>query len=231
MKSLYYSLILFLPLYFTIDLSAQETRYFQFRAFCGGDDWRDTSFVASASNADLINAVLAEIDRPFDERKFIIGDIAAGDGGFNFNADFRFNWHFVPDQWLLAEVAVEVCDGCPFTNVHQESNIWLNNVGFFCPWTSKPVREITLTDLDEIRKEQNASISLFPNPSRDQVFIRHQLKGAIQLELINIANARLRYYPEWQDGAISVAEYPAGIYTVLLKSEGEVYSKRLVIQD
>ena len=186
MKSLYYSLILFLPLYFTIDLSAQETRYFQFRAFCGGDDWRDTSFVASASNAD---------------------------------------------QWLLAEVAVEVCDGCPFTNVHQESNIWLNNVGFFCPWTSKPVREITLTDLDEIRKEQNASISLFPNPSRDQVFIRHQLKGAIQLELINIANARLRYYPEWQDGAISVAEYPAGIYTVLLKSEGEVYSKRLVIQD
>lgn len=230
MKSLFYSLILILPFVFGTELSAQETRYFQFRAFCGGDDWRDTSFVASATNDELINAVLAEIDRPFEERKFIIGNIAAGDGGFNFNADFRFNWHFVPDDWQLAEVAVEVCDGCPFTNVHQESDLWLNNVGFFCPWTSKPVREITLTDLEERQEAQAVSFSLFPNPSRDQVFVRHNFTGPVQVEVINIANVRLRFSPQWQDGTISVAGYPAGIYTVLLKTDGELYSERLVIQ-
>lgn len=231
MKSLFYSLILMLPFCFSTELSAQETRYFQFRAFCGGDEWRDTSFVAAATNADLINAVLAEIERPFDQRKFIIGDIAAGDGGFNFNADFRFNWHFVPDQWQLAEVAVEVCDGCPYTNVHKESDIWLNNVGFFCPWTSKPVQEITLTDLEELEREQTASITLFPNPSRNQVFIKHQLSGEIAVELVNIANAQLRFYPNLQDGTINVAGYPAGIYTILLKANGELYAKRLVIQN
>lgn len=230
MKSLYYSFLLILPLWFSTDLSAQETRYFQFRAFCGGDDWRDTSFVAAATNADLINAVLAEIERPFEERKFIIGDIAEGDGGFNFNGEFRFNWHFVTDQWQLAEVAVEVCDGCPFTNVHQDPDLWLNNVGFFCPWTSKPVQEITLTDLDEFKESQAASISVFPNPSRDQLFIKHQLKGPVQLELLNMANSRLRFYPKWEAGSVSLSGYPAGIYTLLIRSGGDVFSKRLVIQ-
>ncbi|MBX2874341.1 MAG: T9SS type A sorting domain-containing protein [Saprospiraceae bacterium] len=231
MKSLYYSFFLILPFWFGTDLSAQETRYFQFRAFCGGDDWRDTSFVASATNADLINAVLAEIERPFEERKFIIGDITEGDGGFNFNAEFRFNWHFVPDQWQLAEVAVEVCDGCPYTNVHRDSNLWLNNVGFFCPWTSKPVQEITLTNLEELKQTQAPAITVFPNPSRNQVFIKHQLKGPVRLELLNMANSRLRFYPSWENGVLSVAGYPAGIYTLLIRSEGELYAKRLVIQN
>lgn len=215
---------------FGTDLSAQETRYFQFRVFCGGDDWRDTSFVAAATNTDLINMVLAEIDRPFDERKFIIGDIAEGDGGFNFNGELRFNWHFVPDQWQLAEVAVEVCDGCPFTNVHQESDLWQNNVGFFCPWTSKPVREITLTDLEELEEKQAALIKVFPNPSRDQVFIKHQLKGPVEYELFHMGNARLRFYPKPEDGVINLSGYPAGMYTLVLRSAGAVFSKRLVIQ-
>lgn len=230
MKSLYYSLFLILSFWFGTDLSAQETRYFQFRVFCGGDDWRDTSFVAAATNTDLINMVLAEIDRPFEERKFIIGDIAEGDGGFNFNGELRFNWHFVPDQWQLAEVAVEVCDGCPFTNVHQEPDLWQNNVGFFCPWTSKPVREITLTDLEELEDQQAATIKVFPNPSRNQVFIKHQLKGPVQYELFHMGNARLRFYPKPVDGVIHLGGYPAGMYTLVLRSAGEIFSKRLVIQ-
>ncbi len=230
MKSLYYSFFFILSLGFGPDLSAQETRYFQFRAFCGGDDWRDTSFVAAATNADLINMVLAEMERPFEERKFIIGDIAEGDGGFNTNADFRFNWHFVPDQWQLAEVAVEVCDGCPFTNVHQDPDLWQNNVGFFCPWTSKPAREITLTDLEKLKKRQAASITVYPNPSRDQIFIQHQLQEPVQLELLNMANSRLHFYPRWEEGRVNLSGYPAGIYTLLLRSAGELHTRRLVIQ-
>lgn len=231
MKKLFYCLFFLFTFSLITSGHAQETRYFQFRTFCGGDDWRDTSFVAAATNADLINAVLSEIERPFDERKFIIGDIKAGDGGHNFNGDFRFNWHFVPDQWQLAEVAVEVCDGCPFTNVHRDTDLWLNNVGFFCPWSSKPLREITLTDVREGGKTSDIDLHVFPNPGRDVIFLQHELKTPVDIELVNIANQSIRFVPNYEEGKIEVGQYPTGIYLILIKSQGHIYTQKLVIQD
>lgn len=230
MKRLFYSFFVLSMLSLASHVDAQEIRYFQFRALCGGNNWQDTAFVAAASDADLINAVLSEMERPLEERKFIIGDIAAGDGGHNFNADFRFNWHFVPDKWQLAEVAVEVCDGCPYSNVHQDPDLWLNNVGFFCPWSSKPIREITLTNVDEREKEEVVDIQLFPNPSRDRTFLRHNLDHPIQLELINMANQQLRFLPQVSNAGIDVSPYPVGVYVLLIRSEGNVYTRKLIIQ-
>lgn len=230
MKCLIYSFFTLSILVTSSYAMAQETRYFQFRTFCGGDNWQDTAFVAAATNEDLINAVLSEIERPFDDRKFIIGDIAEGDGGHNFNGDFRFNWHFVPDQWQLAEVAVEVCDGCPFSNVHQDPDLWQNNVGFFCPWSSKPVREITLTQVEEGEQEENTPIQVFPNPARQHVFIRHNFNRPVQLALINIVNQRIQFRPQLSSNQIDVSSYPAGIYALQIQVGERFYTQKLVIQ-
>lgn len=230
MKCLWYSFFALSMLFFSVSSAAQETRYFQFRTFCGGDNWQDTSFVAAATNEDLINMVLSEIERPFDQRKFIIGDIAEGDGGHNFNGDFRFNWHFVPDEWLLTEVAVEVCDGCPFSNVHQEPDLWQNNVGFFCPWSSKPVREITLTSVDGGGDVSGVTIQVFPNPARQRAFIKHNFTRPVQLELVNVVNQQIQFRPELSNGQIDLSAYPAGVYALLIRSEGNLYTRKLVIQ-
>lgn len=229
MKSYRYSFLLWSILFLSTTISAQETRYFQFRTFCGGDNWQDTSFVAAATDQDLIDLVLSEIERPFQERKFIIGDIDEGDGGHNFNADFRFNWHFVPDMWQLTEVAVEVCDGCPFSNVHQDPDLWQNNVGFFCPWSSKPVREITLTNTDQV-DQPSFGPKVFPNPARQRAFLKHNFTQPVQLELINIVNQNLRFWPKLANEQIDLSTYPAGVYALMIRAEGRLYTRKLVIQ-
>ena len=96
--------------------SAQNMRYFQFSVACGHGNWQDTAFVAATNDTALINTVLAEMAKPMEERMFINGPIAAGHAGYNRNATHWFKWHFVPNEWSLVEFAIEVCDGCPFTD-------------------------------------------------------------------------------------------------------------------
>lgn len=228
MKKALLFVLLFLSVSIHQELKSQDTRYFQFSTLCGGGDWRDTSFIAALTDTDLINAVLSEMERPFEERKFIIGDIAAGDGGFNFNGEHRFNWHFVTDKWQLAEVAVEVCDGCPFSNVEQDPDYWIGNVGFFCPWSSKPAREIVLTAVDEI--ENAGNIKVFPNPASQAVFVQHSIQGKVKLELRSLSNASLRFIPELRHGKIDLANYPPGLYVLLFRGEKSVYAEKLIIQ-
>lgn len=59
-----------------------------------------------------------------------IGDLAYGDGGFNYN----WSWHLIPDTVRMGELAIELCDGCP-SFVEADVDYWINNVGQFCPWS------------------------------------------------------------------------------------------------
>jgi hypothetical protein len=127
---------------------AQTLRCFLFgmRGLPGYEDWRDTAFVACASNPGLIQEVLDELMKPLSDRRHINGPIAAGDGGHNFNGPHRFAWHFVPNQWSLAEISIELCDGRPYSDVEQNLHYWLYQVGRFCPWASAPLREVSASN-------------------------------------------------------------------------------------
>ena len=102
-----------------------------------GKDETD-SFIACASDSNIIATVEAELALPIESRyKHINGKIAKGNGGHNLNWD----WHFIPNQWRLAELSVEVCDGWA-SDVQQNLDYWVNNVGFFCPWASYVRQEV-----------------------------------------------------------------------------------------
>ena len=93
-------------------------------------------FRAQTSLPAVIAQAEAELDRPFPERRlFPIGPIARGDGGHN----VPWSWHFVPDQWELTEVSIEVCDGTP---EFVEANVayFVDTVGRYCPWGARLVR-------------------------------------------------------------------------------------------
>ena len=122
---------------------AQTWRYFEFTTQCGHGAWQDTSFIAATSNPELIDTVLANLGRPIENRKFISGTIEAGNSGYNHNANHWFLWHFNPNQWNLAELAIEVCDGCPYSDVDADTAYWLQTLGQFCPWSGRPAREIS----------------------------------------------------------------------------------------
>lgn len=69
-------------------------------------------------------------------RRSVHGRILGGDGGHNTG----WSWHFVPNEWDLAEISIEVYDGRP-SYLEQNLEQWLRDVGRYCPWSSRIVRE------------------------------------------------------------------------------------------
>lgn len=110
-------------------------RYFE---FTHESDDINYSIVAKTSNPDVIAKVEQELSKPFDQRTMHInGPIERGNPGYNSN----WSWHFTEDQWDLAEISVEVCDGRP-SFVEEDLDYWINQVGRFCPYGSRVVGEV-----------------------------------------------------------------------------------------
>lgn len=99
-------------------------------------DWRDTSFVVATSSASLIAKIDSQLKLPFDQRQLVTGALVAGDGGYNKNATHAFKWHFVETDWDLTDMAIELCDGRPYSDVDKDTSYWINTVKRFCPWNS-----------------------------------------------------------------------------------------------
>lgn len=96
------------------------------------------SFVVKTSNREVIAKIEQELQKPFDERRMHInGPIERGEKDYNDN----WSWHFVENQWALAEISTEVCDGRP-SFVEEDIDYWVDQVGRFCPWSSRVEAEI-----------------------------------------------------------------------------------------
>ncbi len=112
-----------------------NTRYYK---FTHESDDIEYSFVAKTSNSDVIARVEEELEKPFDERRLHInGVIERGTKDYNDN----WSWHFVENQWALAEISTEVCDGRP-SFVEEDIDYWVDQVGRFCPWSSRVETEV-----------------------------------------------------------------------------------------
>lgn len=95
-------------------------------------------FVAHTSAPTVLEKARAQLRLPRLQRDlFINGPIAPGNGDHNLD----WSWHFVPDEWDLAEAAIEVCDGTPDA-LEADLERWLNEVGQFCPWRSYVAEEL-----------------------------------------------------------------------------------------
>ncbi|MDZ7691860.1 MAG: hypothetical protein U5K69_12155 [Balneolaceae bacterium] len=118
--------------------SEQDTRYFEFRH---ENDAIDYTMVAATSDPDVIAKLEQELQKPFGDRnRHINGDIARGNKAYN----GQWSWYFIPNEWDLVEASVEVCDGRPGM-VEENIDYWVDQVGYFCPWSSRVVREVTPT--------------------------------------------------------------------------------------
>ncbi|SHL32390.1 hypothetical protein SAMN02745216_05013 [Desulfatibacillum alkenivorans DSM 16219] len=128
-------LALFIRGLFCLSPAWGEVRYFEF-ALRGYSD--SENFIAATSNPATIAQVEAQLQAPEDQRRMHInGNIAAGNGGVN----HCWGWHHVTNQWALAEMSMELCDGRP-SHVEDDLDYWLNTVGGFCPWSSYALREV-----------------------------------------------------------------------------------------
>jgi hypothetical protein len=148
---------------------AQGMRYFQFTTSCGHGNWQDTAYIAATNDPAIISDVYAELGKPFDERKFVAGKIDYGHGGYNHNASHWFLWHYIPNQWQMADVAMEVCDGCPYTDLDADTAYWVRNIQHYCSWGGRPVKEVP-KPLGIDKPIAQSGISFFPNPASGRLY-------------------------------------------------------------
>ena len=102
------------------------------------DDVGAEDFIAMTSDPEVIEMARAQLVLPTEERLLHIhGPIARGDGGHNLS----WGWHFVPGEWDLVEISMELCDGNP-SAVEADIDTWVDAIGVFCPWNSYVKQEI-----------------------------------------------------------------------------------------
>jgi hypothetical protein len=66
------------------------------------------------------------------ERAYVVGDLAAGDGGFN----APYHWHLSPGSVRFTKDRQSACDALP-SEVEENLDHWLRDVGTFCPSASR----------------------------------------------------------------------------------------------
>lgn len=222
-------LFLTLTIFPFVRTQAQPTRYFEFGTSCGHNNWQDTTFVAAASNPALIDSVLANMSRPINQRKFITGPIDYGNGGYNRNATHWFKWHFIPDQWTLTEMAIELCDGCPYSDLDADTAYWVETVGSYCPWTGYPLREVAgPSGLTKVN--QDLGLVLSPNPAADRVALKWSGNEEIRVELLSDLGQRLSETTlTIRNPVLSLADFPEGIYLLKIATGNSMAVKKLLI--
>lgn len=101
------------------------------------------TFLAITTESKVIAKCREQLKLPLEDRTLHMhGEIGEGNAGYN----RPWNWHFATSGWDLVEISAEVCDGtCRL--VEEDLKYWLNDVGSFCPWGSRVVKEVTLAEL------------------------------------------------------------------------------------
>jgi hypothetical protein len=54
------------------------------------------------------------------------------------DCDAQWSWHVDPVAMSFAELAIELCDGCP-SHIEDDKDYWLGTVGQYCPWSARVV--------------------------------------------------------------------------------------------
>lgn len=131
-------ILLLLFLLTSCDIFSSNNNDERFFEFTHQDEEIDYIFTAKTSDPEVIQKVENQLSLPFEQRNMHInGNIERGTEDYNSN----WSWHFVPDIWNLVEISVEVCDGRP-RMVEDDLDYWVDQVGFFCPWSARVLREV-----------------------------------------------------------------------------------------
>ena len=122
-----------------------DWRYFRISscAETNHGNWQDTSFVVATADAAVIQQCLEQLALPLEQRNlFPLGLLAKGYAGYNTNDTHKFSWHLVEDDWELVEAAIEIYDGCAYSDV--ELTNYLESVGRYGGWGNRVMEEISI---------------------------------------------------------------------------------------
>jgi hypothetical protein len=70
--------------------------------------------------------------------QIVHGTVRRGSGGFN----APYAWHLDPASVTFPDLAMEVCDGRPQSDVESDVDYWVDTVKFYCPWGARVVARV-----------------------------------------------------------------------------------------
>lgn len=118
-------------------------RYFEVGLKTDPADWRDSNFVVATNNAQLLDEIEAELNKPVAQRRLVAGPLLAGSGGYNRNATHEFNWRLDEQQWKLTDFTAEIMDGRPYSDVELHLNYFKDTVKGYGAWGSYIKKELS----------------------------------------------------------------------------------------
>ena len=102
----------------------------------GEDETSD--YTIATNDTDKINQCRSQLELSEENRNLHInGYLDSTDGGFN----EPWNWHIIPNEWVLTEMSIGVCNGNS-EEVEDDLDYWINEVGQLCNWGSYIKNEI-----------------------------------------------------------------------------------------
>jgi hypothetical protein len=153
-----------------------------------------------------------------------------GNKGHNHNANHWFLWHFIPNEWRLVELAIEICDGCPYTDLDTKTAYWVENIGRFCPWTGRPVREVSDPTLRINDPSYDNEISLYPNPAKDILHLKWDGINKISVTFYNSVGQELsKFFLSNNKSIIDISELQNGLYFLKINDGNKTGIKKLII--
>lgn len=226
------TLLYFLSVFFVLSgMAAEELRYFEFKIdFSNG---HEHYMVAATSEEPIIEKALEQLDLPEEKRNLHInGIIEKGNPGYNRD----WSWHFVPNEWVLAEYSVEVCDGIP-DMVEDDLDYWINTVGQFCPWGSFVNKELSFSDIDDGFDNEPISLISFPgyiDRKTANVYLKVEKPVRILLKIYDINGiVKSEFSRELAAGMntlqLKTDHLSNGIYFCSISHKSFVYTEKFVV--
>ncbi len=185
----------------------------------------------------LIEQCRAQLALPEAERILHVnGALDWGDG--NFNAPW--SWHIDPEDWLLTQFSIEICDGLP-EMVEADLDYWITHIGRFCCWFSHIRAELPPTGILD-PGGPDFQLAVNPNPFNPRVVVSFFLQNAAHVKLaiydargrnivtlIDEARASGANRVVWNGRDIAGRTLAAGAYLCRLAVGNSVELARLVL--
>jgi hypothetical protein len=212
---------------FIITLSQTDAKFYEF-LMRGGPE--SESFIAETNNPEVIALVESQLALPADERSMhISGAIEAGNAGYNKN----WSWHFVTEDWTLADFSIELCDGQP-SMVEGDLDYWLNTVQRFCPWNSYVSREVF--PQGNQGGGDKCPVKIYPNPADNYITISWEqaLKGRnAHVRILSYMGREVLEKEIRASGngteKINISRLQRGIYHVQVKIGNSTFMKKIMV--
>jgi hypothetical protein len=157
----------------------------------------------------------------------IVGPINSGNGGYNHNASHWFLWHFIENQWVLSDAAVEVCDACP-TGVDLCVSCFIN-IHSYCPWSSYVVKEISASAIKDFTN-QFTDYKVVPNPVKEDFKIRTNNPQPFSITIYDLTLHVVLQKEITTHSVINLSQLSEGLYFYTLYNKERLLAKGKLIK-